>query len=100
MNVQCGVKEVSSPPEKGDTMEQMHTTRQKLVFEIEQLSNPYIMELQNFIQYLKFKQATISALSNDSGMLRPEDDPILGAFGLIDVTPFSETIDHILYSTV
>ena len=81
-------------------MEDMYTTKQKLAFEIEQLSTPYIMELQNFIQYLKFKQTNIPAPSNDSRILQPEEDPILRAFGLIDVTPFSETIDDILYGAV
>ena len=81
-------------------MEHSHTTKQKLAFEIEQLSNPYIMELQNFIQYLKFKQSSMTAKSSDSRVLRPEDDPILRALGLIDVTPFSETIDDTLYGAV
>ena len=81
-------------------MKHTYATKQKLAFEIEQLSTPYIMELQNFIQYLKFKQANMPSPSHNSRVLRPEEDPILRALGLIDVTPFSETIDHILYGAL
>jgi hypothetical protein len=81
-------------------MEHIQTTKQKLVFEIEQLSNPYLMELQNFIQYLKFKQSSTTATSHDRHVLRPEEDPLLHSFGLIDVPPFSETIDETLYGAV
>lgn len=81
-------------------MEHIQTTKQRLVFEIEQLSTPYLIELQNFIQYLKFKQSSMTAASNDRSMLQPEEDPILRAFGLIDVPPFSETIDETLYGAV
>ena len=75
-------------------------TQKKLLFEIEQLSNPYLIELQNFIQYLKFKQSSKSLLSNDSGMLPPEKDPILRAIGMVEVTPFSDAIDDMLYGTI
>ncbi|WP_045219878.1 hypothetical protein [Desulfonatronum thioautotrophicum] len=81
-------------------MEDLHTTKQKLVIEIEQLPNISIMELQNFVQYLKFKQAGMTALSSDIRELRPEDDPILRVCGFIDVPPFSETIDDTLYGAL
>jgi len=75
-------------------------TKQKLVFEIEHLSYPYIMELQNFVQYLKFKQSTKPIQSSNRYRLAPEQDPILSAIGIVDVTPFSNTIDDILYGAV
>lgn len=81
-------------------MEHLQTTKQELLFEIEQLSNPYIVELQNFIQYLKFKQSHMAAGSRDRHVLRPEDDPILRAFGIAEVAPFSETIDDALYGAL
>lgn len=81
-------------------MEHLRITKQTLAFEIEQLSNPYLLELQSFIQYLKFKQANMAATSNDSRVLRPEDDPLIRAFGSIDAAPFSETIDTILYGAL
>ena len=56
--------------------------------------------LQNFIQYLKFKQATMTVETDDKRVLPPEDDPILRAFGLLDVPPFSEAIDDVLYGNV
>ena len=81
-------------------MEHLNATKKKIVFEIEQLSNPYIIELQNFIQYLKFKQASTTEASCDSDVLQPEEDPILRAFGFIDVSPFSKTIDDTLYGSL
>jgi hypothetical protein len=38
--------------------------------------------------------------ADDKRVLRPEDDPILHAFGILDVPPFSEAIDDILYDAV
>ena len=38
--------------------------------------------------------------ADDQRVLRPEDDPILCAFGLLDVPSFSEAIDDILYGIV
>jgi hypothetical protein len=84
----------------GKTMENIHIAKQKLLGEIEHLPNPYIVELQNFIQYLKFKQSTMTGEADDKRVLRPEDDPILRAFGLLDVPPFSEAIDDALYGAV
>jgi hypothetical protein len=82
-------------------MENIQTAKKKLFSEIEQLSNPYIiMELELFIQYLKFKQSGIIIRSGDSDALQPEDDPVLRAFDLVDVAPFSDTIDDILYGVV
>lgn len=81
-------------------MKHVNITKQKLLSEIDQLSNPYILELQNFVQYLKFKQSRMASSSKNSNSLRPEDDPILQAFGIIDVAPFSETIDDTLYGAV
>ncbi len=72
------------------------TTKKKLLFEIEQLSNPYIVELQNFIQYLKFKQSSKAIPLSDRPVVPPEQDPILRAIGIADVTPFSDAIDDIL----
>ncbi len=76
------------------------TTKQQLVFEIEHLSNAYIAELQSFIQYLKFKQSRTDSISGGGQGRVPERDPILHAIGTIDVTPFSETIDDTLYTTL
>lgn len=55
--------------EMGKTVENVHISKQKLLGEIEHLSNPY-------------------------------DDPILRAFGLLDVPLFSEAIDDALYGAV
>ncbi len=77
-----------------------HTTKQQLVFEIEQLPNVYLLELQSFIQYLKFKQANSGNLSREKARQRSEQDPILQAIGTIDIEPFSETIDDTLYATL
>jgi hypothetical protein len=79
-------------------MEIAQTTKKELFQEIEQLSGPYLEELQNFIQYLKFKQTV--ATSIDRMVLSPENDPILRLIGLVDVTPFSENLDDILYSEI
>jgi hypothetical protein len=38
--------------------------------------------------------------ADDQRVLRPEDDPILRAFGILDVPPFSEAIDDTLYGAV
>ncbi len=75
-------------------------TKQQLLFEIEHLSNAYISELQNFIQYLKFKQLSMDSISGEEQARVPEQDPILHAIGIIDVAPFSETIDATLYTTL
>jgi len=74
-----------------------HATKQKLFHEIEHLSNSYLVELQGFIQYLQFKQSSIGRRLDNIRLLPPEHDPILQAIGVVDVTPFSETIDEILY---
>ena len=74
-------------------------TKQQLLCEIEQLSNAYIAELQNFIHYLKFKQSRTDRSPGEKQAQVPEQDPILHANGTIDVTPFSETIDDTLYTT-
>lgn len=62
--------------------------------EIEQLSNPYLAELQNFIRYLKFKQTSQYATSINKITLPPENDPILCLISIADVTPSSETLDE------
>ena len=74
-------------------------TKQQLLCEIEHLSNAYIAELQNFIQYLKFKQSRTDSISGEEQARIPEQDPILHAIGTVDVAPFSETIDDTLYTT-
>jgi len=80
-------------------MEIAQSTKRDLYREIEQLSSPYFMELQNFIRYLKFKQA--SKINTDERLvLPPENDPILRLIGQIDVTPFSNNIDDTLYGAV
>jgi hypothetical protein len=78
-------------------MENLIVSRQKLAHDIEHLSNTHIMELQKFVQYLKFKQASTVASSCEIRAIQPEDDPILFAFGIVDVQPFSEKIDETLY---
>ena len=75
-------------------------TKQQLLFEIEHLSNAYLIELQNFIQYLKFKQSSTGSISHEEQVRVPEHDPILRAIGSIDAAPFSETIDDTLYPTL
>jgi len=73
-------------------------TKQQLFFEIEHLPNVYIAELQNFIQYLKFKQSSAGGrLAKDRGR-PPEYDPLLPAIGVIDEAPFAETIDETVYA--
>ena len=81
-------------------MESLQTARKKLVFEIEHLPNSYLIELQNFIQYLKFKQLSMPEKASSRNALRPEDDPVLGAFGFIDAPPFSDAIDEALYGAL
>jgi hypothetical protein len=81
-------------------MEIAQTTKTELFREIEQLSSPYLLELQNFIRYLKFKQTDKAATSIDRMALPPENDPILCLIGIIDVTPFSENLDDMLYGAV
>ncbi|EDN68148.1 hypothetical protein BGP_5392 [Beggiatoa sp. PS] len=78
-------------------MEIAQTTKKELFREIEQLSSPYLEELQNFIQYLKFKQTSKVATSIDRRVLSPENDPILRLIGIVDVSPFSENLDDMLY---
>jgi len=75
-------------------------TKQELFLEIEQLPNPYLYELQDFIQYLKFKQSGKVLMSDDKSRLKSEQDPILSIIGMCDVTPFSDTIDDELYGVV
>lgn len=78
-------------------MENLIVSRQKLAHDIEHLSNTHIMELQKFVQYLKFKQASTAVSSCEVRAIQPGDDPILSGFGIVDVQPFSENIDDILY---
>lgn len=75
-------------------------TKQTLMAEIEHLSPPYIVELQQFVQYLKFKQSGRAIQSHDRPVLAPEQDPTLRAIGLLDMAPFSDAIDDILYGVV
>jgi hypothetical protein len=79
-------------------MEYTDTTKQQLLCEIERLPDVCLSELQNFIQYLQFKQA--NANSSVHHTLQPTDDPILRSFGFIDIEPFSETIDNTLYGAL
>ncbi|NOX61503.1 MAG: hypothetical protein GXP42_06095 [Chloroflexi bacterium] len=64
--------------------------------EIEELPPSSLVELHDFIRYLKFKQKE-QATRGYREELRPERDPILQAIGLADVEPFSPVIDDILY---
>lgn len=73
------------------------TAKEELIFEIEQLSNPHIAELQSFVRYLKFKQSANAVSSNAGPVLQPDKDPILHGIGMLDAAPFSEAIDDILY---
>ena len=73
-------------------------TKQQLLFEIEHLSNAYLAELQNFVQYLKFKQSHTESIADENPGRALEHDPLLQAIGSIDVAPFSDTIDDTLYS--
>jgi len=75
----------------------VQTTKKELFQEIEQLSSPYLAELQNFIRYLKFKQASQYTTSINKITLPPENDPILCLIGIADVAPFSEKLDDMLY---
>lgn len=79
-------------------MKATHAAKQQLLFEIEQLPNAYIPELQNFIRYLKFKQSRTGGILDEKKVRSPEHDPILNTIGSIDTEPFSETVDEILYS--
>ncbi|TLU88448.1 MAG: hypothetical protein FDX21_00110 [Chlorobium sp.] len=79
-------------------MEDTYTAKQQLLSEIEQLPNVCLSELQNFIQYLQFKQA--NANSSVHHTLQPMDDPILRSSGFIDIEPFSEAIDNTLYGAL
>jgi len=81
-------------------MEIAQTTKKELFWEIEQLSSPYLAELQSFIRYLKFKQTSKVATSIDRMALPPENDPILCLIGIVDVAPFSENIDDMLYGAL
>lgn len=75
------------------------TNKSELFREIEQLPNLYLVELQNFIRYLKFKQSN-ATVKNERLTLSPENDPILRLIGLADVIPFSDSIDDLLYGAV
>ncbi len=72
-------------------------SKKELFSEIEQLPNSYLVELQDFIRYLKFKQTATPATSGEQDTLPPENDPILRAIGLAEVPPFSDDIDDLLY---
>jgi len=75
------------------------TNKSELLREIEQLPNPCLVELQNFIRYLKFKQSS-AKVKSEKLTLSPENDPILSLIGLADVAPFSDNIDDTLYIAV
>lgn len=81
-------------------MSEVQTIKEELLREIEQLSNPYLIELQNFIRYLTFKQTGRMTLSSSSFFLPSDKDPILGLIGIVDITPFSDEVDNILYGTI
>jgi len=81
-------------------MEIAQTTKKELFLEIEQLSSSYLAELQNFIRYLKFKQTGFATTSIDRMALLPENDPILCLIGIVDVAPFSENLDDMLYGVL
>ncbi len=72
------------------------TKKSELFREIEQLPNPCLVELQNFIQYLKFKYSSANVKS-ERRALQPEKDPILRLIGLADVPSFSDSIDDSFY---
>ena len=78
-------------------MEAAQSIKQKIIYDIECLNKNYMLELQTFIQYLKFKQSTGIDATDEIPSLPSEDDPILGMIDSIDVPPFSDKIDEILY---
>ena len=81
-------------------MEIAQTTKKELFVEIQQLSSPHLAELQNFIRYLKFKQTNKAASPFNEITLPPNKDPILELIGLVDVAPFSENLDDVLYGAL
>jgi len=81
-------------------MSEVQTIKEELLWEIEQLSNPYLIELRNFIRYLTFKQTGRMTLSSSSSFLPSDKDPILSLIGIVDITPFSDEVDNILYGTI
>lgn len=77
------------------------TARAQLFFEIEQLSGKYLAELESFVQFLKFKQASMGRSAESSGkVLPPEADPLRRIIGAIDAEPFADDIDDALYNTL
>jgi len=75
----------------------MPITKQQLLFDIEQLLPPYLIELQKFVQYLKFKQSSTILDATAPFALPPEQDPILKVIGIADVAPCADKIDEVLY---
>ena len=75
--------------------------RAQLFYEIEQLSGRYLAELESFVQFLKFKQASMGRAAESNGdALSPEADPIRRVVGAIDAEPFADDIDDALYNTL
>ena len=72
------------PIKHAATMEYTDTTKQQLLCEIERLPEVCLSELQNFIQYLQFKQASANSAVHHT--LQPTDDPILRSCGFIDLS--------------
>ncbi len=75
----------------------MTVAKKKLQHEIEELSPESLLELKQFVQYLKFKEKKQAKEASPPARFEPEQDPIFQIIGMAEAEPFADEIDEILY---
>lgn len=70
--------------------------KERLIEELEKLSEDRLREILDFVGYLRAKESRESS-ARVSEELDPHQDPILELIGTVDVEPFSHNIDKELY---
>jgi len=78
-------------------MHPMTVAKKELQHEIEELSPESLLELKQFVQYLKFKEKKQTEEASPPARVDPELDPIFQIIGMAEAEPFADEIDEILY---
>jgi len=72
-------------------MGDLQAMKEKLLQELDELSEHRLQEVLNFAEGVKRKEM------ENRAALDPQADPILRLIGIAEVEPFAHTIDHELY---
>jgi len=78
-----------------ETVRNITKTKDKLLKDLERISNTEIREISDFVEFI-IKKRNKKPLKKMN--LVPKSDPILGLIGIADVEPFSKAIDRELYA--